>query len=165
MAAGAGCARLGGDGCGGEGEREGSSAVVVVPLVAEVGAVGVAAFAEHDVFGRAVDVAPVHGEALRGAEGAAYLLHGGGVAAQRLWAGAGDAADDGQKTGQRMLDIDHVPASVAPLGNVGGSLAVFHAPAHGGGEQRVPVLVAGGSQSGLACITISSSAKLDSDQR
>ncbi len=42
---------LRGDGCRSEGQREGGSVVPVVPLVAEVRAEGIAAFAEHDVFG------------------------------------------------------------------------------------------------------------------
>ena len=43
--------RVCGDGCGGEREREGAAVVVVIPLIAEVGAVGIAALTEDDVFG------------------------------------------------------------------------------------------------------------------
>jgi len=84
--------RLGDYSCGGERESKGYPAVVFSPLIAEVRAERVAALAQDDVFRRTVDVAPIHGEALGGAEVAAHLLDGGGVAAQRLRAGSGDAA-------------------------------------------------------------------------
>src|ERR1035441_4912853 len=85
-------ARLGGYGRWREGQREGCAVVPVVPLVAIVGRIWVAAFAEDDVLRGAIDVAPVHGEALRGAEGAADLFHRRGVAAEGLLAGSGYAA-------------------------------------------------------------------------
>ena len=82
--------------CLAERRRKRPPVVVVAPLIAEVGAVGVAALAKDNVLGRPVDVAPVHGEALRRAQGAADLFHGSAVAALRLGPGSGDAADEGQ---------------------------------------------------------------------
>ena len=55
-----------------------------------------AALAEDDIFRGGVGGAPVHGEALARPEGAAYLLDRCGVAAQRLFAGAGPVFDDRQ---------------------------------------------------------------------
>ena len=64
----------------------------------------------------AVHVAPVHGESLRRAEGAAHLLH-------RRWRRRSAAARpvpamramSGKNCGERVLDVNHMPVSVAPV--------------------------------------------------
>src|ERR1700727_3164344 len=56
-------------------QRKGCSAVVVLPLVAEVFTVWVAAFAQRNILGRTVDAAPVHGESLRGTKRFAHLFY------------------------------------------------------------------------------------------
>ena len=58
---------------------------------------------------------------------AAHLLYRRGVAAERLGAGAGDSAENGQEAGERMFDVDDMPASVGPLADVRGSVASFMA--------------------------------------
>src|SRR5580692_10117842 len=127
--------------CRFEGERDGRAAVPVVPLVAEVRAVRVTAFAQRDVLRCAVNVTPVYGESLRWAVDAVSLLHRRGIAAEGLGAGSGDAAYSRQKLGQRMLDVEYMPASVCPLSHVGGSFAVLHPSANSRGQQSVPVFV------------------------
>ena len=56
------------------------------------------------------------------------LLDGGGVAAHGLRSGSGDAADERQKAGQRIFDVDDMPVAVIPSGEVGGRLGVFAWP-------------------------------------
>src|SRR3569833_2693241 len=89
--------RIGANSGWSERQSESSAVIVIAPLITIVGTVRVAAFAEGDRFCRAVDVAPVHREALRWAEGFTDLLHSEGIAAQRLLARSGHAADERQK--------------------------------------------------------------------
>ena len=124
-----------------ERQRKRRPRVVIAPLVAEVRAIRIAALAQHNVLRRTVDVVPIHGESLRRAKVASYLLHRRRIAAQGLLAGSGHAANPGQKLRQRVLDVHHVPASVCPLRQVGGGLPVLHPFAHRIGQQRVPVLI------------------------
>src|ERR1019366_4857561 len=122
-----------------EWEREGRAVVVVRPLVAEVRTEGVAAFAENNVLSGAVDVAPVHGEALRGAKVATNLFHGGRVATEGLRAGACDAPDQGQELSERMLNVDHMPTAIGPLAQIGGGFGLLPAPAECLGPQCIPI--------------------------
>ena len=114
------------DGGGGVGEWEGGAVVPGGPLIHEPGAGGVAGLAEDYVEGGVVEVGEVGGEALGGAEVAADLFDGGGVAGLGLGAGAGGDADDGGDKGREgvegTLDIDGMKRAILPLGEVGGGV-------------------------------------------
>ncbi len=111
-------------------------------MVHEPGAHGVRGFAEDEVEGAAVEVGEVGGEALGGAEGAAYLFDGDVVAALRLDAGAGGDADEFlQERGlavDGVFDFDGTELAVAPFGEVEGRAGGAKALGDGGGEEVVP---------------------------
>ena len=139
---------------GGFGEGQGGGCVVVPgwPLVEEPGAGGVAGLAQDQVEGGLVEVGEVGGEALGGAEGAAYLFDGGGVSALGLEAGAYREIDDGFEDGREavdgVLDIYGMGGAVGPVGEVEGGVGFGEAAVDGGGEEFVPVGVASGEPAG-----------------
>src|ERR1700753_1103337 len=95
------------DGCGRERQGEGSRPVPGGPLITVVRADWIAGLPHDNVFGGGVDVAPVHGEALRWTEGAAHLFHRSGVAGLRVGFDAGPA-EEGNHAVERMRECDSV---------------------------------------------------------
>ncbi len=122
---------------GGVGQGEGRAVVPGGPLVHEPVTGGVAGLAEDYVEGGVVEVGEVGGEALGGAEVAADLFDGGGVAGLGLSAGSGGDADDGGDKGgeveERILDVDGVERAVLPFGEASGGVGFDEAVLYGGG--------------------------------
>src|SRR3984885_15895102 len=128
------------DGYGRERQSEGGGAVPGGPLIAIVRANRIAGLPHHDVFGGGVDVAPVHGEALRRTEGAAHLLHRSGVAGLRAGFDAGPT-EEGNHAIERVRERDGVPVAVVPPLKRQGGVGVVESLGDGGGEQVVPARV------------------------
>src|ERR1700733_9035667 len=111
-----------------EGQWEGGAVIPGGPLIHEKGTQRVGGFAEDEVQGAVVEIGEVGGEALGGAEAAAYLLDRDVIATLRLQPGAGGHAEDALKNGRLavdgVLDVAGSELAVVPLGQVDWSMVV-----------------------------------------
>src|SRR6266702_5569680 len=133
----------------GEGQGVGDTFVPGGPLAEEPGAGGIGRLAEDEVEGGVVEVGEIGGEALGGAEGAAYLFDRGAVSALRLDAGsdgeADEALEDGRLAEDGVLDVYRVGFAVLPFTEVGGGVGFVDAPVDGVGDEIVQRGVAFGA--------------------